>query len=84
MVYFDQSDIIHLVVSNDDEANSIEISPNITAEFQDPLLILWWECFTRGWAVTEDSSCTIGIRVVAGAVRWVSLTPPGPWSRFVT
>ena len=35
MIYFDQSDIIHLVVSDDDEANSIEISPNVTAELND-------------------------------------------------
>ncbi|MDX1416751.1 MAG: DUF2283 domain-containing protein [Candidatus Promineifilaceae bacterium] len=30
--YFEQEDILHLVVSEEEEANSIEIGPNITAE----------------------------------------------------
>jgi uncharacterized protein YuzE len=32
MSYFSQEDILHLVISEDIEANSIELSPNITAE----------------------------------------------------
>lgn len=32
MRYFEQEDVLHLVISNDLEANSVEISPNITAE----------------------------------------------------
>ena len=30
--YFDQEDILHLAISEEEEANSIEVSPNITAE----------------------------------------------------
>jgi len=30
--YFEQEDILHLVISDEEEANSIELSPNITAE----------------------------------------------------
>lgn len=30
--YFEQEDILHLVVSDEEEANSIELGPNITAE----------------------------------------------------
>ena len=30
--YFEQEDILHLVISEEEEANSIELSPNITAE----------------------------------------------------
>ncbi len=30
--YFEQEDILHLVVSEEEEANSIELGPNITAE----------------------------------------------------
>jgi len=33
--YFDQEDVLHLVISEDDEANSIEVSPDITAELND-------------------------------------------------
>ena len=32
MSYFSQEDVLHLVISEDEEANSIELSPNITAE----------------------------------------------------
>ena len=30
--YFEEEDILHLVVSDEQEANSIELGPNITAE----------------------------------------------------
>ncbi len=32
MTYFDKEDIIHIKLSDEPEANSYEISPNITAE----------------------------------------------------
>lgn len=32
MSYFEKEDILHLVISTDPEAGSVEISPNITAE----------------------------------------------------
>lgn len=32
LFYFEKEDILHLVVSEDKEANSVELSPNITAE----------------------------------------------------
>lgn len=32
MNYFQQEDILHLIISDEPEANSIEISPNVTAE----------------------------------------------------
>ena len=35
MTYFDKEDILHLVVSEEEEHNSIEISPNITAELNE-------------------------------------------------
>jgi len=33
--YFDEEDILHLVISEEEEANSIEVSPNITAELNE-------------------------------------------------
>jgi uncharacterized protein YuzE len=30
--YFEDSDVLHLVISDDSEAGSAEVSPNITAE----------------------------------------------------
>lgn len=35
MNYFEKKDILHLMVSDEPEANSVEISPNITAELND-------------------------------------------------
>jgi uncharacterized protein YuzE len=32
MLYFEEEDILHLVISDEEEANSVELSPNITAE----------------------------------------------------
>ena len=32
MLYFEKEDILHLVISEEKEANSVELSPNITAE----------------------------------------------------
>jgi len=32
MFYFEKEDILHLVMSDEEEANSVELSPNITAE----------------------------------------------------
>lgn len=35
MVYFEQEDILHLAVSEESEAQSVELSPNITVELND-------------------------------------------------
>lgn len=32
LVYFDQEDILHLLLADGEEANSVELSPTITAE----------------------------------------------------
>ncbi len=35
MAYFEKEDILHLTLSNEPEAGSVEISPNITAELNE-------------------------------------------------
>jgi len=35
LAYFEKEDILHLVISDDHESKSIEISPNVTAELND-------------------------------------------------
>jgi len=32
MVYFEKDDVLHLAISNEPEASSVEVSPNITVE----------------------------------------------------
>ena len=35
MIYFEQEDVLHLTISDENESGSIEVSPNITAELND-------------------------------------------------
>lgn len=35
LAYFENSDILHILISEEPEANSVEISPNITAELNE-------------------------------------------------
>jgi uncharacterized protein YuzE len=35
MFYFEKEDILHLVVADEEEANSVELSPNVTAELNE-------------------------------------------------
>ena len=35
MRYFEDSDTLHLIISEEDEAGSVELSPNVTAELND-------------------------------------------------
>lgn len=35
MAYFEEEDILHLAISDEPEASSIELSPNITAELNE-------------------------------------------------
>lgn len=35
MRYFEKEDILHLVIAEEEEANSVELSPNITAELNE-------------------------------------------------
>jgi uncharacterized protein YuzE len=35
MFYFEKEDILHLVISDEEEANSVELSPNVTAELNE-------------------------------------------------
>jgi uncharacterized protein YuzE len=35
MAYFEENDVLHIVISEEDEAGSVELSPNITAELND-------------------------------------------------
>ncbi len=35
IVYFEKEDILHLVITDEDESNSLELAPNITAELNE-------------------------------------------------
>lgn len=35
MIYFEEEDILHIVFSGEKEMNSVEVSPNVTAELNE-------------------------------------------------
>ena len=35
MFYFEKEDVLHLVISDEEEADSTELSPNVTAELNE-------------------------------------------------
>ena len=35
MFYFEKEDVLHLIISDEEEANSVELSPNINAELNE-------------------------------------------------
>ncbi len=35
MTYFEENDVLHIVISEENEGGSVELSPNITAELND-------------------------------------------------
>lgn len=35
MAYFEEADVLHLAISDEAEAGSVELSPNVTAELND-------------------------------------------------
>ena len=35
MTYFEENDILHLLISDEEEAGSVELAPNVTAELND-------------------------------------------------
>lgn len=54
MMYFEKDDVLHLVVSDEPENGSIELSPNITVELNDKgeligIEILNASSFIRDW-----------------------------------
>ncbi|WP_354634763.1 DUF2283 domain-containing protein [Planktothricoides raciborskii] len=54
MIYFEQEDILHLTLADEPEANSIELSPNITAELNDKGELIGLE-ITKASSFIRDS-----------------------------
>ena len=53
LAYFEQEDILHLVVSAQDEASSVELSPNITAELNESRELIGIEILNASTFVQE-------------------------------
>ncbi|MDJ0601761.1 MAG: DUF2283 domain-containing protein [Crocosphaera sp.] len=54
MKYFEQEDILYLTISDEPEANSVEINPNITVELNNSRELIGIE-ITNASALIRDS-----------------------------
>ena len=75
MKYFEQEDILYLAISDDPENSSIELSPNITAEYNDKGEIIGIEIlnasdFIRDSIVDLEAFCR-----EKGILEWYSKIP---------
>ena len=59
VIYFEKEDILHLVISDDPESDSIELSPNITAELNDNGELIGIEILNAS-AFIQDIACRLG------------------------
>jgi len=69
MTYFKNEDVLHLVISDENEASSVELSPNVTAELnQDGELI--------GIEILEASSYIRDCILEAAQAKMLNLPKP--------
>jgi uncharacterized protein YuzE len=72
MTYFEQEDVLHLVISNEPESNSVEIAPNVTAELNEAgeligIEILRASAFIRDAILESAQGKILGIASVKSA-----------------
>ena len=58
MTYFEKEDILHLVISDESESDSIEMSPNITAELNETGEFIRIEIFNASTFI-QDIACRL-------------------------
>jgi uncharacterized protein YuzE len=71
--YFEQEDILHLVITEEEEANSIELSPNITAELNEKGELIGIEILQASTFVRDAILEGIQAKVL-------QLVPAGKWT----
>lgn len=59
MTYFQEEDILHLMISDEPESNSLELSPNITAELNNNGELIGIEILNAS-AFIQDIACRLG------------------------
>ena len=70
LAYFEQEDILHFIVSEEDEASSMELSPNITAELNESGELIGIEILNASTFVQETLMEGVQAKVL-------QLTPAG-------
>ena len=69
MTYFKDEDVLHLVISEENEANSVELSPNITGELNQKGELI-------GIEILEASSFIRDSILEAAQAKMLNLTKP--------
>ena len=57
--YFEKEDVLHLMISDEPESDSIELSPNITAELNDNGELIGIEILNASTFI-QDIACRLG------------------------
>ncbi len=64
MVYFENDDVLHLAISDEPEAGSVEISPNITAELNEKGELIGIEILKASTFIRDSVLETVQARVL--------------------
>ncbi len=64
LVYFEQNDVLHLAISDEVEAGSVEVSPNITAELNDKGELIGIEILSASTFIRDSVLESVQARVL--------------------
>lgn len=64
MAYFQREDVLHLAISDEPEARSVEISPNITAELNDKGELIGIEILNASTFIRDSILETVQARML--------------------
>jgi uncharacterized protein YuzE len=69
MCYFEKDDVLHLMISDEEEANSVELSPNITAELNEQGELIGIEILQASTFVRDSIMETVQAKLLNLASR---------------
>jgi uncharacterized protein YuzE len=69
MSYFEQEDILHLVIAEEEESGSVELSPNVTAELNEKGELI-------GIEILQASTFVRDVILDGAQARLLNLTSP--------
>jgi uncharacterized protein YuzE len=72
LAYFEKDDILHLAISDEAEAGSVEVSPNVTAELNDKGELIGIEILAASKFIRDSVLESVQAKVLGlGAARTV-------------
>ena len=64
MFSFEKEDVLHLIISDEEEANSVELSPNITAELNEQGELIGIEILQASTFVRDSLTETVQAKLL--------------------